>query len=58
MISVVKAALLGIGKKLILAAMTEAVLKKVVIELLKEGARRTEWELDDEIVREIEKALK
>lgn len=58
MISVVKAALLGIGKKLILAAVTEAVLKKVVIELLKEGARRTEWELDDEIVREIEKALK
>lgn len=58
MISVVKAALLGIGKKLILAAITEAVLKKVVIELLKEGAKRTEWELDDEIVREIEKALK
>jgi hypothetical protein len=58
MISVVKAALLGIGKKLILAAVTEAVLKKVVIELLKEGAKRTEWELDDEIVAEIEKALK
>lgn len=58
MISVVKAALLGIGKKLILAAVTEAVLKKVVIELLKEGAKRTEWKLDDEIVEEIEKALK
>jgi hypothetical protein len=58
MISVVKAALLGVGKKLILAVVTEAVLKKVVIELLKEGAKRTEWKLDDEIVAEIEKALK
>jgi hypothetical protein len=58
MVSVLKAALLGIGKKLILAAATEAVLKKVIIELLKEGAKRTDTTLDDEIVAEIEKALK
>lgn len=58
MVSVIKTALLGIGKKVVIAAMSEAVLKKVVIELLKEGAKRTEWQLDDEIVAEIEKALK
>jgi hypothetical protein len=58
MITAVKAAILGIGKKLILAAVTEAVLKKVIIELLKEGAKRTGTKIDDEIVAEIEKALK
>ena len=57
MVSIIQAALIGIGKKLILAAVSEVVLKKVVIELLKEGAKRTEWAMDDEIVREIEKAL-
>lgn len=58
MLSAIKLALINIGKKVILAAATEAVLKKVVIELLKEGAKRTENKIDDEIVREIEKALK
>lgn len=58
MLTVIKAALLGIGKKVIIAAVSEAVLKKVILSLLKEGAKRTDWEMDDEIVAEIEKALK
>ena len=57
MLTAIKAALLTVGKKVVLAAITEAVLKKVIISLLKEGAKKTEWELDDEIVREVEKAL-
>ena len=58
MLSVIKSAILGVLKKVVLASVTESVLKKVVIELLKEGAKKTDWELDDEIVMEIEKALK
>jgi len=44
-------------KKIAIAAISERVLKKVIISLLKEGAKRTDWEIDDEIVAEIEKAL-
>lgn len=57
MLAAVKTALLTVGKKVLLAVITEAVLKKVIISLLKEGAKKTSWELDDEIVREVEKAL-
>lgn len=57
MFAVVKAALLSIGKKVLIAMVSEAVLKKVILSLLKEGAKRTDWVMDDEIVKEIEKAL-
>lgn len=57
MFTIVKAAVLSIAKKMLIAAVSEAVLKKVILSLLKEGAKRTDWEMDDEIVKEIEKAL-
>lgn len=57
MITAIKAALLSIGKKMVIAAISEAVLKKVIISLLEEGAKKTDWEMDDEIVAEIKKAL-
>lgn len=57
MSAVIKAALLNIGKKVLLATLSEAVLKKVIISLLEEGAKRTDWETDDKIVEEIKKAL-
>lgn len=57
MLAAVKIALMSMGKKVVLALVTEAVLKKVVISLLREGAKKTEWKLDDELVDEIEKAL-
>lgn len=58
MVNVIKTALLSMGKKVILSMLTERVLKKVIIALLREGAKKTKWDLDDEIVDEIEKALK
>ena len=57
MFTIIKSALMGIAKKVIIAAVSEAVLKKAVIALLEEGAKRTDWDLDDEIVAEIKKAL-
>lgn len=57
MVGVIKTALLSVGKKVLLAMLTERVLKKVIISLLEEGAKRTDWKLDDEIVEEIKKAL-
>ena len=57
MLAIIQKALLGIGKKIIIAAISEAVLKKAIIALLEEGAKRTDWQLDDEIVAEIKKAL-
>lgn len=53
MVTVLKAALLAVAKKLILASFNEEVLTKIVISLLEEGARRTDWELDDKIIAEI-----
>lgn len=57
MLSLVKKALLTVGKKLILAALSEAVLKKLAIGLLNEIAKRTKTKLDDELLEEIKKAL-
>lgn len=57
MFAAIKLALMSVGKKIVIAAISEAVLKKVIISLLEEGAKRTDWEIDDEIVAEIKKAL-
>lgn len=57
MLAVLKAALLNVGKKVIIAAVSERVLKRIIISLLEEGAKRTEWTVDDEIVADIKKAL-
>lgn len=53
----IKVALAAIAKKVVIAMVSERVLKKVIISLLEEGAKRTDWKLDDEIVKEIKKAL-
>ena len=58
MLTVIKATLFSVGKQVVLAAISEAVLKRAIIALLKEGAKRTDWKTDDKIVEDIEKALK
>ena len=55
--SIIALAVKSALKKIILAALSEVVIKKIVLGLLEEGARRTDWEMDDEIVADIKKAL-
>jgi hypothetical protein len=57
MMNVIKLAALAAVKKIALAALSEALIKKVIIELLEEGARRTDWALDDRIVAEIKNQM-
>lgn len=57
MITVIKSALISIIKKVVIAAVSEEVLKKIIISLLEEGAKKTDWKIDDQIVEEIKKAL-
>jgi Mor family transcriptional regulator len=57
MVETIKVALLVLLKRMVVACVSEQVLRKVVISLLEEGAKRTDWELDDQIVEEIKKAL-
>jgi hypothetical protein len=57
MMNVIKLAALAAVKKIALAALSEALIKKVIIELLEEGAKRTDWELDDRIVAEIKNQM-
>jgi hypothetical protein len=57
MINVIKLAALAAVKKIALAALSEALIKKVIIELLEEGAKRTDWTLDDRIVDEIKNQM-
>ncbi len=49
--------LLDILKKVALSILTEKVIKKAVIEVLKHLAAKTDNKLDDEIVKEVENAL-
>jgi hypothetical protein len=57
MMNVIKLAALAAVKKIALAALSEALIKKVIIELLDEGAKRTDWTLDDRIVAEIKNQM-
>jgi len=57
MLNVIKLAALAAVKKIALAALSEALIKKVIIELLEEGAKRTDWQLDDRIVAEIKNQM-
>lgn len=53
MTTVLKMAMLAVAKKIIFAAFNEDALTRIVISLLEEGAKRTDWELDDRIIAEI-----
>lgn len=55
--NVLKMALLAVAKRLIVAAFNEDTLTKIVVSLLEEGAKRTDWELDDKIIAEIKDEL-
>lgn len=57
MVNVLKLALLAVAKRLIVAAFNEDTLTKIVVSLLEEGAKRTDWELDDRIIAEIKDEL-
>lgn len=57
MVNVLKLALLAVAKRLVVAAFNEDTLTKIVVSLLEEGAKRTDWELDDKIIAEIKDEL-
>jgi hypothetical protein len=57
MVNVLKLAFLAVAKRLIVAAFNEDTLTKIVVSLLEEGAKRTDWELDDRIIAEIKDEL-
>lgn len=58
MITALKTALFSVGKTVLLAVVSEAVMKKVVILGLEELSKKTDNKVDDQIVEEIKKALK
>ena len=57
MVNVLKLAFLAVAKRLIVAAFNEDTLTKIVVSLLEEGAKRTDWELHDRIIAEIKDEL-
>jgi hypothetical protein len=53
MATLIKAALIASAKKILLAFLSEKVLTKLILDILEEGAKRTDWTIDDRIVAEI-----
>lgn len=57
MLSVIKLSLISIAKKLVMAMISEKVLKLIIIEGSEKLAKKTDNDMDDKIVAEIKKAL-
>jgi hypothetical protein len=49
--------LANIGKKIVLSLLTEKVMKKLVVLLLENLAKKTDNKVDDEIVKVVKEAL-
>ncbi|MCD8492153.1 MAG: hypothetical protein LRY51_09740 [Geovibrio sp.] len=57
MIHFLTTVLTGVGKQIIIAAVSERVLKKAIIQIMLAVAEKTPTKLDDEIIAEIAEQL-
>lgn len=57
MIPAIKAAIVAAAKGMIMSVLTERIIKKIVISILRDLAKKTDTRLDDDIVDDMERAV-